>query len=89
MNDEESDLMMLGLTPSCKPTDIEQVKNGLAIKSVMIQEWVKSLTLKDLQDMNDIGDKQGKAGNISTVAKPYIAFIKEAAVLEDLGPLFG
>lgn len=72
--------------PSALPSDLDIVKEGIAITAVDMEGWVRSLdddNLTKLMEVLDEQKKQAKPGQISSLTSPYLQFVREYAHLTE------
>jgi hypothetical protein len=77
------DVEEMYFVPSLEANDCEQVKHALAVKTVNIEPWVKSLDEKTTQELFTTIEEQARSGNIPTLVHPYLEAVKEYHALED------
>jgi hypothetical protein len=70
--------------PTVTEKDCEEIKLALAVKTVNIEPWVKSLDQKTTQYLFDTLEDQAKTGNVTILVNPYLDAVKEYAQLEDI-----
>lgn len=69
--------------PKVNEKDIVEVKTALSLQSVDVEQWVKSLNVKQSSDLLDVIDNQSKTGDLKAFVSPYMQFIREYYALKD------
>ena len=78
-----TDEINLMFVPTVSESDIQQVKTALAINNINIPNWVKSMSVKDLDTLFDLLESDKKrAGQITSIIAPFMPFICEYSELE-------
>ena len=77
---------MLFFDPTPKADDVQVVKDALNVKSVIIGNWLRSLSLENVTKLYDLVDYNitNKLHSLTQITRDYVPFINEFIALEAL-----